>query len=99
MFGIDHCFLSIAGTKSECKGAKFTFPIQVLVPFVGKKTEQWGSGAVERAVRLHLSACVLVEFVPVAAKWKVHAPKNLCSWAEICSMFPRWLSPCRRGTG
>lgn len=82
----------------NAKGAKFTFLTQVLFPFIGKKTEQWGAGAGEKSCE-PLSACASVEFVPVAAKWRVHTPKKLWSWAEICSMFPRCLCHCRKGTG
>lgn len=42
MFGIDRCFLPIAGIRSE--GAKFTFLTDVLFPGIEKKTEQWGAG-------------------------------------------------------
>lgn len=53
----------------------------------------------ESVVRFYLSGHAVVEFVPVAAKWKVHTPKKLWSWAEICNVFPRFLCHYRTETG
>lgn len=44
MFGIDFCFLSKLVPDLNAKGTKFTFPTQVLFPFIGKKTERQGAG-------------------------------------------------------
>lgn len=72
------------------KGAKFTCSTQVFFTFVRKKA------AVRKVVRV--SACASVKFVLAAVTWKMDAPKKWWNWAEICSMFPRCLCHCRRGT-